>query len=245
VWGVSRTRFTPARRLRHPGVIDAIMHVYADRTDAGRQLAPQVGRALAALGATAPLVLALPRGGVPVAVEVARALRAPLDILLVRKLGVPDQAELAFGAIATGGARVINPQVVAAARLDDPAIAAVVERETAELARRERRYRGDLPVAPVAGRAVVVVDDGLATGATMRVAVQALRARAATPIVAAAPVGSGEACALVEVDADAVVCPLAPRRFQAVGAWYRDFGAVDDETVTALLDGARSTIRRT
>ncbi|WCB94086.1 Putative phosphoribosyl transferase [Baekduia alba] len=220
------------------------MDLYADRVDAGRRLAPAVARAVAAGGAGPALVLALPRGGVPVAVEVAAALGAPLDIVLVRKLGVPDQAELAFGAIASGGAHVVNPDVVAGARLDDHAIAAVVASETAELARRERRYRGDRPVTPVSGRTVVVVDDGLATGATMRAAVQALRSRAAAPIVVAAPVGSDEACALVALDADAVVCPLRPRGFRAVGAWYEDFAAVDDATVIALLDAAASTIRR-
>jgi putative phosphoribosyl transferase len=225
------------------------MDVFADRADAGRRLAPAVADALdpATSVAAPPLVLALPRGGVPVAVEVAAALAAPLDVLLVRKLGVPGHAELAFGAIATGGARVINHDVVAAAHLDDDAIAAVVAAETAELERRERRYRGDRPVPSVTGRAVVVVDDGLATGATMRAAVLALRARAAARVIAAVPVGSGEACALLALDADAVVCPLVPRRFRAVGAWYDDFSPVDDATVTALLNraaAADSAIRR-
>lgn len=220
------------------------MTVFADRADAGRRLAPDVARAVAATDGPPPLVLALPRGGVPVAVEVAQALGAQLDVLLVRKLGVPGHAELAFGAIATGGGRILNPDVVAAARLDEHAIAAVVARETAELARRERRYRGDRPVPAVTGRAVVVVDDGLATGATMRAAVQALRSRAAAPVIAAAPVGSEEGCALVALDADAVVCPRRPHDFRAVGAWYDDFAPVDDAAVTALLDGAASTIRR-
>jgi len=225
------------------------MDAYADRTDAGRLLAGDVVRALAALAPAddprpaPPLVLALPRGGVPVAVEVAAALGAALDVLLVRKLGVPGHAELAFGAIASGGARVLNPEIVAAARLDAAAIDHVVATETAELARRERRYRGERPVPVVAGRTVVVVDDGLATGATMRAAVLALRGRGAARVVAAAPVGTVEACALLDLDADAVVCPLVPNRFRAVGAWYDDFGAVEDDTVTALLEQARSAVR--
>jgi putative phosphoribosyl transferase len=226
--------------------------VYADRADAGRRLVPDVVRAVAdaaehdaSAGAAPPLVLALPRGGVPVAVEVAAALQAPLDVLLVRKLGVPDHAELAFGAIATGGAIVLNPDVVLGARLDAGAIETVIAAETAELRRRERRYRGDRPVPPVAGRTVIVVDDGLATGATMRAAVLALRERGAARVVAAAPVGSPDGCALLARDADVVVCPLVPRRFTAVGAWYVEFGPVEDGAVTALLDHAAATsIRR-
>jgi putative phosphoribosyl transferase len=218
------------------------MDAYVDRREAGRRLAPLVARALEEVwyeGAPSPppdpLVLALPRGGVPVAVEVAAALGAPLDVLLVRKLGVPGHAELAFGAIASGGARVVNAEVVAAAHLDPAAIAEVVAAETAELERREARYRGDRPVPPVAGRAVVVVDDGLATGATMRAAVLTLRDRGAAYVIAATPVGSGEACMLVDLDADIVVCPLVPHRFRAVGSWYGDFAPVDDDTVTDLL----------
>src|SRR4051812_19746618 len=213
------------------------MDVYADRVDAGRRLAPAVARALAALRAAAgpPLILALPRGGVPVGVAVAMALDAPLDVLLVRKLGVPHHEELAFGAIATGGARILNQDVVAAAGLDEDDIERVTAAESAELARRERRYRGDRPVPGVAGRAVVVVDDGLATGATMRAAVLALRQRGAGAVVAAAPVGSADACALLELDAEAVVCPLVPPEFRAVGGWYADFAPVDDAVVVELL----------
>jgi len=215
-----------------------MMHAYADRADAGRRLAPDVARAVAPGAGPGPLVLALPRGGVPIGVEVAAVLHAPLDVLLVRKLGVPDHPELAFGAIATGGALVLNPDVVLTARLDDDAITAVIAAETAELRRRERRYRGDRLVPLVAGRTVVVVDDGLATGATMRAAVLALRDRGATHVVAAAPVGSPEGCLLLEREADAVVCPLVPRRFRAVGSFYDDFAAVDDDTVAALLEQA-------
>lgn len=217
------------------------MDVFADRAEAGRRLAPEVARALAALAdpppAPAPLVLALPRGGVPVAVPIAAHLGAPLDVLLVRKLGVPDHPELAFGAIATGGARVLNPDVIAAAGLQGHDIARVAAAETAELARREERYRGDRAPVDVAGRVVVVVDDGLATGATMRAAVLALRDRGAARVVAAAPVGSDEACALVGGEADAVVVTTVPPHFRAVGAWYDDFTPVDDEAVASAVRG--------
>jgi predicted phosphoribosyltransferase len=210
------------------------MEPYVDRTDAGRRLAPLVAAALHPSSA-APLVLALPRGGVPVGAEVAAALGAPLDVLLVRKLGVPERPELAFGAIASGGARVLNEEIVFAAGLDDAVIAQVTDAEERELQRRELRYRGDRAALAVARRTVVVVDDGLATGATMRVAVLALRECGAERVIAAAPVGSEEACALLDVDADAVVCPLVPHRFKAVGAWYKRFTPVPDEDVGTIL----------
>ncbi|HET6509334.1 MAG TPA: phosphoribosyltransferase family protein [Baekduia sp.] len=210
------------------------MDGYADRAEAGRRLAPGIVRALGPDAAT-PLVLGLPRGGVPVAAAVAEALDAPLDVLLVRKLGVPRHAELAFGAIASGGARVLNPDVVALARLGDDDIASVTATEERELRRREHAYRGDRPPPRLRGRTVVVVDDGLATGATMRAAVLALRALDAARVVAAAPVGSDEACALVAEEADALVCPLVPDRFRAVGLWYEDFGEVGDDDVRRAL----------
>ncbi|HEX5926051.1 MAG TPA: phosphoribosyltransferase family protein [Baekduia sp.] len=210
------------------------MEPYVDRADAGRRLAPLVAAALHPSSA-APLVLALPRGGVPVGAEVASALAAPLDVLLVRKLGVPEQPELAFGAIASGGARVLNQEILFAAGLDDATIAHVADAEERELRRRELRYRGDRAAPAVARRTVVVVDDGLATGATMRVAVLALRDRGAARVIAAAPVGSEEACGLLGLDADAVVCPLVPERFKAVGAWYKQFKPVPDEAVGAIL----------
>ncbi|MET0600720.1 MAG: phosphoribosyltransferase family protein [Baekduia sp.] len=210
------------------------MEPFADRADAGRRLAPLVAAALHP-SSTVPLVLALPRGGVPVGAQVAAALAAPLDVLLVRKLGVPEQPELAFGAIASGGARVLNEEIVFAAGLDSAAIAHVAEVEERELRRRELRYRGDRAAPVVTGHTLVVVDDGLATGATMRVAVLALREGGAERVIAAAPVGSEEACELLEADADAVVCPLVPHRFKAVGAWYRQFKPVPDEDVGAIL----------
>jgi putative phosphoribosyl transferase len=210
------------------------MHSFVDRADAGRRLAPLVAAVLDARDPP-PLVLALPRGGVPVGAEIAAALRAPLDVLLVRKLGVPERPELAFGAIASGGARVVNEEVVAAAGLDAAAIAAVVTAEERELLRRELRYRGDRPAPGVTHRAVVVVDDGAATGATMRAAVLALRRRGAARVIAAAPVGSAEACTLLLADADAVICPLVPPRFDAVGRWYEHFDAVSDNAVSSIL----------
>ncbi|WP_445150411.1 phosphoribosyltransferase [Baekduia sp. Peel2402] len=215
------------------------MDGYADRAEAGRRLARPVADALGAPAQTPQLpsiVLGLPRGGVPVAAAVASALQLPLDLLLVRKLGVPEHPELAFGAIASGGVRVLNPDVLATAALDERAIAAVVEAEARELARRERIYRGAArPPPSVRGRTAVVVDDGLATGATMRAAVMALRELQAARVIAAAPVGSDEACALVAEAADALICPLVPKTFGAVGAWYADFEQTSDDDVRRAL----------
>ncbi|HMJ37618.1 MAG TPA: phosphoribosyltransferase family protein [Baekduia sp.] len=220
------------------------MPPFADRADAGRRLAPLVADALRVPGGDGtPIVLALPRGGVPVAFEIGAALGLELDLLLVRKLGVPGREELAFGAIASGGVQVLNPEIVATADVRPEALEAIVERELAELHRRERRYRGDRPPAAVAGRTVVVVDDGLATGATMRAAVAALRERGAARIVVAVPVGSGDACAQLDVEADALICPVLPRRFRAVGAWFDDFEPVGDAQVAELLARAAAAAR--
>ena len=203
---------------------------YPNREQAGTRLA----QALAAWrGRQDAIVLALPRGGVPVAAEVARALDAPLDILVVRKLGHPGQEEYAMGAIASGGVRVraepgdwpVSPSV-----LDE-----IVQREQAELQRRERAYRGDRPAPSLQGRPVLLVDDGLATGATMCAAVQAVRAQAPSFIGVAVPVASREALAAVGALADEVVCPLVPDPFHAVGLWYRDFDHTSDDEVKALL----------
>jgi predicted phosphoribosyltransferase len=213
---------------------------FADREAAGRALVPSIAHRLA--GGARPIVLALPRGGVPVAAQVAAGLEAPLDVVVVRKLGVPGHEELAFGALATGGVRVLNQHVVDLAGLDEEAIRAVADREAGELERRERRYRGDRPPLDVAGATVVVVDDGLATGATMRAAVAALRRRGAAQIVVAVPVGAPEACDRVGTEADAVICLLCPRAFRAVGIWYDDFSEVGDEQVAALLAAHPSTL---
>jgi predicted phosphoribosyltransferase len=215
--------------------------VFADRTDAGRALA----RALEAhRGGTDTLVLGLPRGGVPVACEIARALALPLDVLVVRKLGLPWQPELAMGAIASGGALVLNDEVVRhlGGRMHE--FEAVRAREQAELERRERKYRGDRPPLDIRGRTGILVDDGLATGATMEAAVRALRALGAARVVVAVPVASPEARNRIAAVADEVVCLAAPMFFSAVGQWYADFGQTEDAEVQDLLARAHATLGR-
>jgi predicted phosphoribosyltransferase len=205
---------------------------YLDRTDAGAQLA----RHLAAYaGRGDVIVLGLPRGGVPVAAEVARALRAPLDVFCVRKLGVPGQPELAMGAIATGGVVVVNQDVVAEIFVPPDVMAEVTAAERAELERRERAYRGDRPPPSLAARTVVLVDDGLATGASMRAAVRAVRAAGPARVVVAVPVAAAETCRSLEAEADEVVCPLAPEGFRSVGGWYEDFSTTSDDEVRRCL----------
>ncbi|HEX3801412.1 MAG TPA: phosphoribosyltransferase [Solirubrobacteraceae bacterium] len=181
------------------------------------------------------VVVGLPRGGVPVAYEVAAALRAPLDVLLVRKLGVPGQEELAFGAIASGGVRVLNDDVVAEAHLSQPRIDQIAAEQQLELRRREQLYRGGRPPVQVRGRVALVVDDGLATGATMRAAVRALRKLGASSVVVAVPTAARATCEELARDADAIVCASTPDPFVAVGIWYRDFAPTTDEEVRDLL----------
>ncbi|MCA1683347.1 MAG: phosphoribosyltransferase [Actinobacteria bacterium] len=205
---------------------------FRDRADAGRMLAAHLAHLA---GRDDVVVLGLPRGGVPVAYEVARALRAPLDVFLARKLGVPGQPELAMGAIAGGGVRVLHQAVIDALAIAPEAIEDVAAREGAELARREQVYRRGRPPLDVAGRTVVVVDDGLATGATMRAAVTALRAQLAGRIVVAVPVGPRETCDEMAAEADEVVCARVPASFQAVGQWYDDFSPTTDDEILALL----------
>jgi erythromycin esterase-like protein/predicted phosphoribosyltransferase len=206
--------------------------LFRDRRDAGRLLAEKL-----AAYANRPdaLVLALPRGGVPVAYEVARALGAPLDVFVVRKLGVPGYEELAMGAVATGGVRVLNDQLVERLGIPEQMIDAVAARELQELARRERRYRGGRPPPDVRGRTVILVDDGLATGATMHAAIEALRQQKPTRIVVAVPTASPETCEEMKTKADDVICAITPAPFQAVGRWYQDFSQTTDEEVEALL----------
>jgi putative phosphoribosyl transferase len=204
---------------------------FADRADAGRRLGERLAAVLGEPGAAA-VVLGLPRGGVPVAAEVARRLGAPLDAFVVRKLGVPGQPELAMGAIASGGVVVRNEAVIAGRRLTPEQVAAVVAAEEAELARREQAYRGDRPPVAVAGRLVIVVDDGFATGATARAAVRAVRARDPARLVLAVPVAPRDADA---GDADQLVALARPWPFGAVGRHYRDFAATTDDEVRALL----------
>ncbi len=181
------------------------------------------------------LVLALPRGGVPVAYEVARALGAPLDIFLVRKLGVPGYEEFAMGAIATGGVRVLNDQVVGGLRIPDYIVDEVAASEQQELMRRERLYRGHHPPPDVRGRTVILVDDGLATGATMLAAIKALRQQQPARIVVAVPTAAPETCEQLRAEADDVICAITPEPFHAVGLWYDDFSQTTDEEVRELL----------
>ena len=205
---------------------------FRDRREAGRLLASKL-----AAYANRPdvLVLALPRGGVPVADEVARALGAPLDVFLVRKLGVPGHEELAMGAIASGGVRVLNQEIVRALRIPDEVIEAVAAQEQQELARRERLYRGDRPPPDVRERTVILVDDGLATGATMHAAVQALRQQQPARIVVAVPIAAPETCAELSGEVDDIVCAATPQPFHAVGLWYADFSQTTDDEVRDLL----------
>jgi predicted phosphoribosyltransferase len=214
--------------------MDEIQLPYKDRRQAGRLLA---ARLEAWRGSSNLLVLALPRGGVPVAAEVAHELQAPLDIFVVRKLGYPGHEEYAMGAIASGGVRVMNP--LDGMEVPADAIAAVVAREQDELQRREMLYRGERPAIALRGRDVIVVDDGLATGATMRAAVLAIRQHRPLRVTVAVPVGSSEACAALRAEADEVVCAATPVLFRAVGIWYRDFPQTTDEEVHRLLDEAR------
>lgn len=209
---------------------------FADRREAGRMLSE---RLLDYADRPDVLVLALPRGGVPVAFEVARRLKAPLDVYIVRKLGVPYHEELAFGAAASGGVCVLNDDVVSALRLAPEVIETIKDREMQELKRREQAYRGDASPPEVAGRHVILIDDGLATGASMRAAVTALRRQRPAAIIAAAPVGSSAACEDLRAEVDEIVCGVMPEPFYGVGRWYRDFSQTSDEEVRALLALAR------
>ncbi len=205
---------------------------FADRHDAGECLAAELSDYA---GRDDVVVLGLPRGGVPVAYEVARTLGVPLDVFVVRKLGVPGHEELAMGAIASGGVRVLNDDVVAATGVQPDEIERVTSRELDTLGAQERAYRGDRPPIAVSGKSVVVVDDGLATGATMRAAVTALRERQAARIVVAVPTAPRETCEALARVADEVVCATTPDPFMAVGLWYADFAPVRDEEVRDLL----------
>ncbi len=207
---------------------------FLDRRDAGRELARELKRYA---GDPSILVLALPRGGVPVAYEVARALQAPLDVFVVRKLGVPGHRELAMGAIASGGLRVLNPDVIDALGITPGMIEAVAAKELVELERQQRAYRGDAPFPELAGRTVIVVDDGLATGSTMRAAVRALRQSNPRRIIVAVPVAAQETARSLRQEAE-VVCPSTPPDFHAVSMWYEDFSQTSDEEVRNLLESA-------
>ncbi|MET3441503.1 putative phosphoribosyltransferase [Variovorax paradoxus] len=208
---------------------------FRDRQHAGRVLAQKLADHADNPGV---IVLALPRGGMPVAYEVARALHAPLDVLVVRKLGVPGHEEYAMGAIAGGGERVLDSDLVRDLGIGARAVDEVVRAEERELERREHAYRGERPAPDLRSRVVILVDDGLATGATMRVAVRAVRRQAPASIVVAAPVASPEACELLRSEADEVVCAEVPAAFLGVGRWYLDFSQTSDEEVCSLLEKA-------
>jgi predicted phosphoribosyltransferase len=205
---------------------------FANRAEAGGVLASTLKHYA---GRSDVIVLGLARGGVPIAAEVARSIDAPLDVFVVRKIGVPGQRELAMGAIASGGAQVLNQEVISWLKIPETAIRAVVAEEQKELARRERLYRGDRPPLALASRVVILVDDGLATGSSMRAAVQAVRVHRPSLVVVAVPVGSSEACRGMKDIADEVVCARIPQSFSAVGQWYRDFSETSDEEVHAHL----------
>lgn len=205
---------------------------FEDRRAAGRALADRLQH----LRDEATVVLGLPRGGVPVAYEVARALGAPLNVLVVRKLGVPGHEELAMGAIASGGVRIVNDRVAAELDVTERAIAAASAQEELELERRERAYRGESFPLDVTGKTVILVDDGLATGATMRAAIAATRARGAQRIVVAVPTASASTCRSIATEVDEVVCVMTPANFRAVGLWYRNFEQTSDDEVRSLLE---------
>lgn len=205
---------------------------FRDRVDAGRVLARALGRYK---GRPDLLVLGLPRGGVPVAFEVARELGAPLDVFVVRKLGMPGHEEYAIGAIASGGVRIVNEEAIRAFGITNAELDAVTAEERVELERRERRYRGSRPPPEIAGKTVILVDDGLATGSTMRAAVEALRQEGPARLVVAVPTAAPETCQDISRLVDDMVCAMTPEPFYAVGLWYDDFGQTTDEEVHDLL----------
>jgi putative phosphoribosyl transferase len=206
---------------------------FRNREQAGRALAERLTQYASRSDV---VVLALPRGGLPVAVEVAAALRAPLDVFVVRKLGTPGQPELAMGAIASGGVRVLNDEVIRVLGLTEDAIDRVAHVEQQELERREQLYRAGRPVPSLADQVVILVDDGLATGSTMRAAVHAVRQHRPSKVVVAVPTGAAETCDAFRQEADEVVCVIAPEAFGAVGAWYEEFPQISDEEVRDLLE---------
>lgn len=209
--------------------------LYRDRTEAGRVLASHLADYA---HRDDVVVLALPRGGVPVAEQVARAIDVPLDVFVVRKLGLPGQEELAMGAIASGGVRVLNEDVIEHLAVPERVIETVLQRERDELARREFLYRECRPLVDVTGKTVILVDDGLATGSTMLAAVQAVRRARPARVIVAVPVGASEACASLAREADGCVCPATPEPFCGVGRWYRDFTQTSDVEVREILEHA-------
>ncbi len=210
-------------------------HIFVDRTEAGKLLA---ARLESYASRSDVLVLALPRGGVPVAFEVSRALKAPLDVFVIRKLGMPGQEELAMGAIAGGGVKVLNYDVVQTFGISSQMIEAVASREAEELVRRERLYRGNKPAPEISGRIVVLVDDGLATGSSMRAAIAALRKQNPAKIVVGVPVAAPSTCNEFRSEVDEIICAITPEPFYAVGIWYEDFSQTTDQEIHDLLERA-------
>lgn len=217
------------------------MTVFKDRTDAGQQLAKALDEFA---GNDNVVVLALPRGGVPVAYEVARALQAPLDVMVVRKLGVPGQRELAMGAIASGNIRVMNEGIVNQLAIPQKAIDEVVEEERIELERRERLYRGSERRYPIEGKVIILVDDGIATGATMRAAIAAINQQQPKQLVVAVPTAALDSCQRISDEVDRMVCLSTPEPYIAVGCWYRRFSQTRDDEVTQLLQKAANYVKR-
>jgi putative phosphoribosyl transferase len=211
------------------------MATFKDRKEAGRKLAQKLS---AYIGRPNRLILALPRGGVPVAYEVALALSVPLDIFMVRKLGLPGREELAIGAIASGGIRVLNSDIIRMLSVPEEVINFVVRRELQELQRREKLYRGDRPSPEVRDRTIILIDDGLAAGASMRAAVAGLRTQHPARIIVAVPVAAPETCDAVQSEVDEIICAITPEPFYGVSRWYEDFSQVTDEEVRILLETA-------
>lgn len=220
----------------------ATFHRFANRTEAGKLLADALS---GYTGRSDILILALPRGGVPVAYEVAKALFAPMDLWLVRKLGVPGQEELALGALAGKNIRVLNYDIIDLLNIDETVIDTIVAREQAELERRNRLYRQGKPPPAIEGKTIIIIDDGLATGATMRVAISSLRQAGAARIIAAVPVGAASTCDKIEEEADQLICLHTPEPFYGVGQWYNDFSQTSDDEVLALLNNAATNPGKT
>ena len=220
----------------------ATFYRFANRTEAGKLLADALS---GYTGRSDILILALPRGGVPVAYEVAKALFAPMDLWLVRKLGVPGQEELALGALAGKNIRVLNYDIIDLLNIDETVIDTIVAREQAELERRNRLYRQGKPPPAIEGKTIIIIDDGLATGATMRVAISSLRQAGAARIIAAVPVGAASTCDKIEEEADQLICLHTPEPFYGVGQWYNDFSQTSDDEVLALLNNAATNPGKT
>jgi putative phosphoribosyl transferase len=208
---------------------------FQDRYEAGQALAAKLEHHA---GDPDVVVLALPRGGVPVGYEVSQALNAPLDIFLVRKIGVPGYEELAMGAVASGGVKIFNHEVLQRLGISERILDGIVREKERELEQQEKAYRGERPPTQIEGRTVILVDDGLATGASMRAAVQAVKKKSAKSVIVAVPVGSADTCNQLQSEVDEVICGMTPEPFYAVGAWYSDFMQVTDEEVRELLDRA-------